>query len=492
MTSNANPMRYSGEVGVITKRIRKDIAMIERRALLKGVALGAGSVVFSPLIRSFAAQAEGDYAHPKRVVFILFDNGFHETGAQPVGVPLGSDQTRELPLKPLVLPKDIDPFTPYKDRLTIVQGLRGAHLSPNHGAGFGALSGASGGLGENKFRRVVAESIDAAIARSMPGIFPLLVLGVDPGNPETTTYYASSAWGPGRAIAAQCRPELAYESLFGSMGADRNDFVTRKNLLDFVADDVKRLRPQLTGAEREQLDYHLGALESLSQREDRLSKMQADGRLKKHSPKIPLPPPQLMPDVLAAQFDIAASALMTGLTNVVTITSGLCRIRGSYSGFSQMGVHTAGHNKKDPQQGIMGHQVLSKVRRYIAEQTVALMKKLESIPEGKGSMLDNTLLVFTSDSANRQHTSGENWPFVLLGNLGGRLKTGRYVAYPMTERGAKGEWSYHGSAAPSNPTINALYCTLLHAVGAPRKHFNLTGANKENPDQHGPLSELLS
>ena len=471
---------------------KKDKTMLKRRELLKGVSLGAGSVVFSPLLKSLHAQAEGTYTLPKRVVFILFDNGFHETGAQPIGVPLEGDKVREIPLKALTLPKDIEPFTPHKDRLTIVQGLRGAHLSPNHGAGFGALSGMSGGLGQDKFQRVVAESIDAAIARTMPGIFPLLVLGIDPGNPETTTYYASSAWGPGRAIAAQCRPELAFESLFGSMGADRNDFVIRKNLLDFVAGDVKRLRPRLTGSEREQLDYHLGALESLSQREDRLAKMQSDGRLKKHAPQVPLPPPQLMPDVLAAQFDIGASALMTGLTNVLTITSGLCRIRGSYAGFSKMGVHTAGHNKKDPQLGIMGNQVLARVRRFIAEQTVDLMKKLDSIPEGDGTMLDNTLLVFTSDSANRQHTSGENWPFVLLGNLGGRLKTGRYVAYPMKERGTKGEWNYHGSASSSNPTINALYCTLLHAAGAPRERFNLSGPNQEDRDQYGPLQELLS
>lgn len=466
--------------------------MIGRRELLKRVSAGAGSVVFSPLLRSFAAQAEGNYTPPKRVIFILFDNGFHEVGVQPEGVPLEGDKVRELPLQPLALPKDIDPFTPYKNRLTIVQGLRGGHLSPNHGAGFGALSGVSGGLGEDKFRRVVAESIDAAIAKVMPGIFPLLVLGVDPGNPQTTTFYASSAWGPGRAIAAQCRPELAYESLFGSIGANRNDFVTRKNLLDFVAGDVKRLKPQLTGPEREQLDYHLGALESLSRREDRLAEMQADGRLKKHAPDPPSPPPQLMPDVLSAQFDIAAAALMTGLTNVVTITSGLCRIRGSYAGFSKMGVHTAGHNKKDPDVGIMGYQVLAMVRRFVAERTVDLMKKLDSIPEGNGTMLDNTLLVFTSDSANRQHTSGENWPFVLLGNLGGRLKTGRLVAYPMTERGTKGEWNYHGSAAPTNPTINALYCTLLHAAGAPREHFNRARSNQEDPGQYGPLKELLS
>ena len=120
------------------------------------------------------------------------------------------------------------------------------------------------------------------------------------------------------------------------------------------------------------------------------------------------------------------------------------------------------------------------------------MKKLESTPEGNGTMLDNTLLVFTSDSANRQHTGGETWPFVLGGNLGWRLKMGRLVAYPMKERGTLGEWNYHGSAAPTNHTINSLYCTLLHAAGAPREHFNLAGSNKEDPSQHGAMKELLN
>jgi hypothetical protein len=285
---------------------------------------------------------------------------------------------------------------------------------------------------------------------------------------------------------------LAYESLFGSIGAKRNDFLTRKNLLDFVAGDVKRIRPQLAGPEREQLDYHLGALESLSQREARLSRMHADGRLQKHAPKPPTPAPELMPDVLTAQFDIGAAALITGLTSVLTITSGLCRIRGNYAGFSNLGVHAAGHNKKDPQRNVMGDQILAEVRRFISERTVGLLNKLNEIPEGDGTMLDNTLLVFTSDSANRQHTSGENWPFVLLGNRGGRIQTNRLIAYPMVERGDRGEWNYHGRSAEQNPTINALYATLLHAVGEPRDQFNLSTANQDQRDQYHPLDELLT
>ena len=92
--------------------------------------------------------------------------------------------------------------------------------------------------------------------------------------------------------------------------------------------------------------------------------------------------------------------------------------------------------------------------------------------------LDNTLFVYTSDFGETHHSTGNDWAYVLLGNLGGKLKTGQYIDYPIY--GKKG-----------NRSINALYCTLLHAAGAPRDHFNLEGALK-NVDSPGPLSELLA
>lgn len=465
--------------------------MIHRRSLLKSFSGGAGGLVLAPFLQRLEAQEKQSYKVPKRVIFILFGNGFHEFASMPDAVSMSGQETRQLPLGPLKLPHDIEPFTPYKDRLSIIHGLRAGLVQVDHGAGYGALSGVNGGAGDDRRRNVVAESIDAAVARKLPGVFPLLVLGIDPGQPETKSYPCSSAWGAGRPIPAQCRPELAYASLFGSTGATTNDFSTRKNLLDFISQDIKELRPHLTGSERAQLDSHLEAMESLSKRDAKLAAMHDQGLLKKSAPKLPSPFPVTMKDTLAAQFDIAASALMTGLTNVVTITSELCAIRGSYTGFSSMGTHAVGHNGKDAQLNLQGMDILSLVRRNISERTADLLKKLKEMPEGDGTMLDNTLVVFTSDSANRQHSHGENWPYVLLGNLGGRIKTNQLVLYPMRE-GVYSTGKRIANGAAENPTINALYNTILHAVGDPREQFNLVGANKDNPAQRGPLKELLA
>ena len=463
--------------------------MMNRRTLLQQFSAGASGVLLSPFLQKLEAQERGNYRTPRRVVFVLFGNGFPEFGSLPAGVAIEGRETRQIPLGQHALPFDIEPFTPYKDRLAIIHGLRGGRVMPYHGGGFGALSGLFNGGGTARFTNVAGVSIDAAIARRLAGIFPILNLGIDPGAAQTQTHYCSSAWGPGRPIASQCRPELAYESLFGSVGTTRNDFASRRNLLDLMSGDIRRLEANLTGLEREQLNHHLAALESLSRRETTLSQRFEAGTLTRSAPRLPSPFPVTWKDTVTAQFDIAAAALAVGLTNVVTITSELCAIRGKYTGISEQSTHPLGHNFPDRELNMDGWRVLTLVRRHMAERTAALLQRLRDTREDSGTMLDNTLVVFMSDSAETQHSAAGNWPFVLLGNLGGRIRTNQIVLYPMRERNIAG--GVGGVGMAGNPTINTLYNTLLHAVGDPRPHFNLVGADRENPTLAGPLRELL-
>ena len=106
---------------------------------------------------------------------------------------------------------------------------------------------------------------------------------------------------------------------------------------------------------------------------------------------------------------------------------------------------------------------------------VKIMKSLESVPEGKGTMMDNTLIVYTSNNADKQHTSGGNWPFILLGDCSGRIKTGRYTQLD------------------GRRPVNDLYTTLLHAIGAPRDRFNMDKNIAGMYDSKvGPIEELMA
>jgi hypothetical protein len=149
-----------------------------------------------------------------------------------------------------------------------------------------------------------------------------------------------------------------------------------------------------------------------------------------------------------------------------------------------------------PQFGLsVPFRALSIYHNYLAQQAARMLTKLQETKEGTGTMLDNTLLVFMSDSANQQHSwKNANWPVVLVGNLGGKLKSGQFVSYPVRNQkaGGDGAGQVFGTAHDTNPHTNALYATLLTAVGKPCDSFNMPSASSEAKSTYAPLPELLN
>ena len=103
---------------------------INRRTLLQQFASCAGGMLLTPYLQKLEAREKGTYRIPKRVVFVLFGNGFPEFGSVPKGVSFEVQKTQQIPLDQHELPFDIEPFKPYKDRLAIVHGLRGGRANP--------------------------------------------------------------------------------------------------------------------------------------------------------------------------------------------------------------------------------------------------------------------------------------------------------------------------------------------------------------------------
>jgi len=171
-----------------------------------------------------------------------------------------------------------------------------------------------------------------------------------------------------------------------------------------------------------------------------------------------------------ALLDLGIAALKAGLTNVLTIGSGRGEIFGAWKG---LGITEAGHNLGHMKQP--NNPIWIKIRKYNCQMLVKLMQALESMPEGNGTMMDNTLIVYTSNNADKQHTNGADWPFVLLGNCGGRIKTGQYTKLD------------------GRRPINALYTTILRAIGNPNDRFNMDkGIANVHDTKVGPIEELMA
>lgn len=458
---------------------------VSRRTAIKGLTLGAGASVLEPVISQLTAQAAGSEAagRPKRFVFVMEGNGLSPLHVQPTTIPrvkhpygrTNNDALEDIPLTGHRLPEAIAPLEPLRDRLTILQGMSGRICGGGHSNNFGALGCYSAKSG------VAGETIDLALARAVPGIFPQIGLGIS-DKPQHTVIYNTSALGPDQPVPTRCRPDLAYQELFGSAadGAAKEQFRQRSHLLDFMTDDLKRVSSRLAGEERGKLDQYLHAFESLSDRQSRLNEISST--LREHGPVVS---DRFRSDVeadrLDAMFDIGAAALICGLTNVVTLASGCgdpyFSVKWEGLGIP-LGKHSIGHGKGIDQR--TADQLTTTIRRFHMELIVRLAKKLEAMPEGDGNMLDNTVIVYLSDAAEAHHSRCWDWPMLVIGDLGGRLRTGnRFLCFPKY-------------ATPGHRTISNFYLTLLEAAGAPRDTFGIADPGLQDINPIGPVPELLS
>lgn len=450
--------------------------------------------MLSPMAQPSAEAAEDQERldGPKRFVFFLQNQGLHPIHCRPKNISIRDggyggyikgreyhtkaediDRVLDEPILAKELPESLQPLAPWADRVSVVQYLSGKHIHTFHGAGYAALGGAQ----FSGARVPSVQTIDCALAQLLPGPFPLLAFGWQglKQMQQNPIAYCSSAWGERMPAPGYSDPRMAHSDLFGAGGDGeaRELFEHDSEALEQLNHDVLRMQKRLSGAELAKYKPLVDGYQAMRQRREMLLAMV--DKLRQHAPEVTqqFTAPKVETDWREAGFEVACSALLAGLTNVVTFASGMCNVdRGPFDGLPKMSKwgHAFGHTGPENRDWITVHT-------YNMRLLSRLIKKLESVPEGNGTMMDNTLIVYTSCHAESQHSRGDRWPFVLIGDLGGRLRTGRYIHYPIAPRA-------------ESRSYNALYATILQAAGSKENTFNLVGSLKEI-DRLGPLEELL-
>jgi hypothetical protein len=458
-----------------------------RRNFTKGMALGSGGLALAPLLQQMQVHADGDEMKlPKRFVFVVKSSGLTAEAVRPLDAELGDgSQLVDLDLKDHSLPETLQPLAKLKDHLTIIDGLSGANFTGNHSAYYGALSCHHGP------EKPAAETIDCMLGRMNPA--PFSIYGFAPnghsiGNnfgpqvQETAVFPKISAFGANKPMAFQASAEKAYRQLFGSAvdlaTGGKKEFQLQANLLDFLSEDVKRLQKSVSQSEREKLEHYLGAFDSVRGRNIQLAEMQ--DVIKANAPELNSQySSKVFADRVRVFFELSAATLITGLTNVITIRADWLSTKYTSFGFGSTSVHDIGHNKVTAN-GLKKSESRSVIRKFHVEEIAKLAERLKSVPEGNGTMLDNTMIVYMSDMADAHHSSRRNWPFILVGGGNHNLKTGgRYIRYPAYRQAG-------------HKTIGNLYNTLLHSNGATiEDHFGQVDSQLQQLDLTGPLDEFL-
>ncbi len=456
--------------------------MTTRRHFFRNASAATGGVLLSPVLSQLKVQAAGAKAAP-RFVFVLEGNGLDPHQVTPVGIKRNkkSPDKVDASLADMELPEALQPIKAYQDQLTLVHGLSGKIAGGGHSNDFGALGAYNCGSGVGSSGTPKGETIDVALGKHLGGVFPHVGVGMT-GRVEQDVIYNCSAWGNAQPMPTICQPMTAYGHLFGSVagGSSKAEFNAKTNLLDFLLDDVKRLHREVPSSERDKLEAHLKGYEDMRNRQSRLGEI--EGTLRKTAPKVNDKYKSAVEcDRLDAQFDIAAATLISGLSKSVTIASG---VGNPYFGvkFTGLGIdfgkHGIGHGGS--YNGMTAEEMKVKIRKFHFELIAELMKKLQAVPEGDGTMLDNTVIMYLSDAAEGHHSRCWEWPFVLLPGKNTGIKGGRYIDFPY--------WGNDG-----HREIGNLYTTLLHAAGDKRAYFGIHDAMlKGDAAGEGPLPELLA
>lgn len=475
---------------------------LNRRELLRNATISTGCAALAPFLVNMRAMASGDpHQSPKRFVFVTRSNGLLPYGIQPQGLEgrvngpsnaiVRNKDLAALDLADYELHETMSALSPVKQKVNVIQGLSAKMCGGNHSAHYGAMGAYTMRDGDAP----KAATIDSTLAKAFPGIFPHVGLTLAAQGRQVLNPVLSAS-GPGRPISYYADPALAYQDLFGAAAIGEGNAAARSELdtklLDFMVSDINRLNARLPASEREKLGLYLEGFESLRDRRVKIASVVEHIR-----DRVPDMTDKYTSEVevhrLEAHFDLAAAALVTGLTNVVAINTEDLGMRYNGLGLGEHTVHHIGHlevkgntgagddGSRTADEGISeGRHARDTIRRFHMELIGGLASKLDAIPEGDGTMLDNTLIVFFAHSGDRHHPNFFSWPIVTVGGLGGSIRTGQYVQYP-----SHGERGHH--------TIGNFYTTIMHAAGLPQDGFGQRDIQLgDEIDQECPLSDLLT
>jgi len=420
-----------------------------RRTFLRGA---TGAVVGLPLLlsspRSDAGPRSGD--PPKRFITIFIPNGV---------VPSAWFPTAGATEKDFQLAESMVSLEPHRDRLLVLRGVHLQSIDPtgdDHQQGMASVLTGRPPFGPSEEANFAGGgcncaagwgsgiSIDQAIAEQIGTTTPLKsvelgVMALAGGLNGASTRTILSYSGPSEPMFATDDPNQVFDRMFGNFvpkpGGEAPDLqrlrAQRKSVLDTVLGELSVVRNRVGPGDRARIDRHTDLIRSLEHRVTAVTQPPSAECVVPASPTggLDLYLDENLPALSRIQLDLLVAAMTCDITRVATFmystSNGSPRMP-----FPPVESYYDGHE--------LGHQAIDdgrpealefarKVTWYVGELAY-LLDQLASIPEGAGSLLDNTLVLFVSENATGQHET-LNMPFLLAGNVGGYFDTGRYLDY---------------------------------------------------------------
>lgn len=418
---------------------------ISRRTCLRGL----GVALALPLMETMGwadAPKGKPFKHPVRLGFMYMPHGVIMERFWP------TDPKTFLTAPPPIL----EPLRGVLDQCLLFKGISGVPINPFNGAphALELSTWLTATLPDSHKRDVVNIAISAdQIAANAIGAFtplPSLELATMPQTHKENqeglneAYYSHCSYrGPMQPLPAEINPQAVLKRLFQSREQSQPGKTTTtaadaldRSMLDLVLGGARDLRKNLSAADQRKLDEYLDSVRSVERRIAAIQQRQLDAakanaglrsntRVMKDSAPIEvrMPAGDKRSEYMQVMCDLNILAFQTDTTRVSTyIGSTPNGVSYPELGFSDQHHSCTHHNNEKTKL-----DKVTKINAFNVEQFAYMVKKMNSLREGEGTLLDNCIMMWGSGLEDGNKHQRHNLPFILAGKGGGTLKTGRFI-----------------------------------------------------------------
>ena len=435
--------------------------MLPRRTFLRGMGATIALPLLDAMVPAMTALAQTAAAPVRRLGFVYMPMGCD----LPRWTPPGSSLTELSPA--------LQSLAPLVDHLTVISNLELKNAYPGtHATSNAAFLSAAKAKWTESTDYYLGTTVDQIAAKQIghQTLLPSLELAMDLlqtvgqcDNGYACVYQNNLSWSsPTTPLPAEAHPRIVFERLFGEGGSatERRAALRRRaSLLDWVRDDTARLQKRLGSGDRARVEQYL---ETIREVERRIQKAEADTDGPLPDLDRPLGVPAAYADHARLMFDLQVLAMQGDVTRVITFQ--LARETSTRT-YNEIGVsdphHPLTHHGNDPAKVAR----MAKINAFHVSLFAYYLEKLKATPDGSGSLLDHSLILYGSGMGDPNVHNHVDLPIVVAGGGAGRVKGGRHIKY-----------------AEPTPLAN-LHLTLLEKVGVRLDAF---------ADSKGKVEELLT
>ena len=459
--------------------------MLNRKEFLRTTALGAGAMTLAPAFHQ-PLSANPTTGAAKRFIFIRKSSGIRpaeialrdfsehdkalDTKKEPVEVDLHRHE----------LPKWLRGLDDHKAHMTILQGLS-AKMSENVHWSFSSVMGCFKS-NRNTLSAIKRTTIDFELAKLFPSPFGHVELSFAGGRTGIVAGYSAPA--PQTRNYCYADPETARNELFKSV-LNPEAVGSDNDMLQFLQSREGLQIAGIKGHEKKRQEMHIDSIDAIRQRNKQLLKL--SDSIANHLPDID--PVHAgggqnasTPEKQAAMTDVLVAALVAGLTNVVTYTiddlgTPITGLPGNET--DRVGIHPLGHDEAFG--GVPAWKTREQIRISHVNQIKTIIQRLKQVPEGQGTMFDNTMIMYFPENGETHHGVGSESPFLIMAGDNCNLDiAGRYIRLPFL--GNEG-----------HKTLGNWYTTLLNAHGNPIEHYGDLDPemSRKKLPQTGAIKQLM-